>query len=346
MNMPNTIIYFGKLIKGKVLRENTPLALSISVTGNCNFKCGYCYGDFGRKKISDDLSTDQWFHLIEEAAGMGTKSINLMGGEPLLRDDVEEVIDKIKEKKIICSMTSNGSLIEKKIDVIRKLDYIIVSWDGMKDANDKNRGYGTYELIWRGINCLKENKIPFSLVCVLTKHNINDVEKILQVSKEIGSAISFNLPYARYPENGNNPATNLSNQEIKNTLELLIQYKNRNFPLSLSNASRQYALNWPFDYSHKILYGEIPENFKHLPCYMGKFVCHIENNGLVYPCGQLINNFPALNFRDVGFEKAWENVLNMKTCVTCYSLCHNEQNLFCHLNPDVIINTIKRKLMR
>ncbi|HHT9133378.1 MAG TPA: radical SAM protein [Candidatus Avalokitesvara rifleensis] len=342
--MFDNIVYFGILIKGKVLRKNIPLTLSVSVTGGCNFKCSYCYGAFGVGKKHDDLTTDEWFSLIEEAAQMGTKSIYLIGGEPLLRDDIENIVDKVKEKNIICSLNSNGSLIEKKIDVIKKLDNIIISWDGMEDANDKNRGVGTYKLIWRGINCLRENKIPFSLVCVLTKNNIDQVENMLQISKEIGSSISFNLPYEQ--NIGNNRETRLSNQEIANTLKLLIQYKNRNLPLSQSNATQRYALNWPFDYSRKILYGEIPGDFEYVPCYTGKFICHIESNGLVYPCSQLINNFPALDFRDGGFKKAWENVLDKKKCVTCYSLCHNEQNLFFHLHPNVIINTIKRKLIR
>ena len=46
---------------------------------------------------------------------------------------------------------------------------------------------------------------------------------------------------------------------------------------------------------------------------MGRFMCLIEPDGFVYPCGQLIGKFPALNIREVGFKKAWENLFTKKS---------------------------------
>lgn len=345
MNIFDNLIYFEKLIKGKILGKNIPLTLSISITGNCNFRCSYCYGSFGNKKKDYDISTGEWLSLIEEAAEMGTKSIQILGGEPLLRDDIEEIINKIKGKHIICSMNSNGSLVKKKINVIKKLDYITISLDGIGEANDKNRGKGTYEVIWGGIRTLAENKIPYSLVCVITKNNINEIDALIEVSKGLRTSIEFNLLYEQNNiDNDYASAFQLSSQEIKNILTSINRYKNMGYPVSLSNKSRQYALNWLFDYSQKIVYDDLPAGFKCVPCYMGKFMCHIEYDGSVYPCSQLIGQFPAMNIREVGFKKAWENTRAMQKCKTCYSLCLNEINLLHALDFTVLYNTMKRKL--
>lgn len=345
MKILDNFIYFKRLIEGRILRKNIPLTISLSLTGNCNFRCSYCYCNFADNKKRSDLSTNWWFNLIDESAEMGTKSILLLGGEPLLRNDIEDIVDKIKEKHIICSMNSNGSLIRKKINAIKRLDYIIISLDGVGETNDKNRGEGTYDLIMEGIRNLQENKIPFSLVCVITRNNISQLDTIIKKTREIGSAIEFNLPYEQSKESEQSRSIfQLSNQEIKYALRLLNEYKCRGFPIILSNKSRKYALAWPLSYSQKILYDEVPIGFRYIPCYMGKFMCHIEYDGMVYPCAQLIGHFQALDFCKVGLKKAWENTGDMKKCKTCYSICLNEFNLLYNLDFTVLFNTVIRKL--
>ena len=137
MNLIDNIIYFSRLLKSNVTGASIPLTLTLSITGNCNFSCGYCYGDYNKEKSAADLTTDEWFSLIHEAANMGTKSIQLLGGEPLLRDDIDAIVDRIKSHRMICSMNTNGSLIKKYIETIKKLDNLTVSLDGRAEANDK-----------------------------------------------------------------------------------------------------------------------------------------------------------------------------------------------------------------
>lgn len=334
------------ILKGRIFNKNIPLVVGLHVTNRCNFNCVYCYGVYYDNK-KGDFTTNDILKLVDELSDMGTRYITLTGGEPLLRDDIEIIIDRIKEENILCSMNTNGSLIGKKINIVKKLDSITISLDGAEKAtNDKNRGGNTFVKIMEGIRLLKSNKIPFDSVTVVTKNNFRSLRNILELAQNEGFMAEFNLVQDPNSEINNTAKYQLPTEEVKEVLRQLIQFKKEGYPVLYANSSRKYALNWPFDYNCKILYGKIPKNFEYPPCYMGKFICHVESNGLVYPCGQLINNFPALDFRDVGFKKAWENVLNKRKCITCYSLCHNEQNLFYHLHPNVIINTIKRKLMR
>lgn len=341
MNIIDNIVYLGRVLSGRILSKNIPLILSVSITGNCNFRCSFCYGGFGKGKKAGDLSTDEWIRILDEAASMGAKVVQILGGEPLLRDDLGEIVDRIKKRKMIVSINTNGSLVEKRLDVLRKFDSITVSLDGSREANDKNRGKGTYDLIWNGINCLKKNNLPFSVVGVITKNNIHELKEMLETARKNDFSVEFNLPYITAGKKDG--VTSLSAGEIKDALKLINGYKDLGYPLSLSNRAREYAADWPVDYSEGILYGDMPKGFKHLPCYMGRFICYIEHDGSVLPCSQLAGRFPAINAAKEGFKKAWENLLPERRCKTCYNLCYNEMNLLHDMDFTVLSNTSLRK---
>lgn len=339
MGIINCAIFAASLAKGRILRKNIPLSVGVPVTNRCNFDCIYCYGDY-HNRTSRDFTRDEIFGLIDELSSMGTRWITLTGGEPLLREDIGEIVNKIKQKRIICSMNSNASFIVQKIDAVKKLDALTISLDGIGISNDKNRGNGTYEMITEGIKCLKRNKVRFDTVTVLTKNNIDSIDEILHLAKKLNFMAEFNLIQQSNLNAGIQNDFCLEDQTIKRVLRKLIKYKKEGYPLLYAISSREYALKWPTSYKIPIL-DNIPKDFDYIKCYMGKYMCLIDGDGFVYPCSQLIGNFPALNFLEVGFKKAWENLEKEKKCEACYAVCYNEFNQIFAMKPDVWWNTIK-----
>lgn len=339
------VLFAKDVIKGRLFKINIPLVVGLHITNKCNFNCIYCYGLYYDNR-KEDFKTKDILNLIDELADLGTRYVTLTGGEPLLRNDIEEVIDRIKKKKMICSINTNASLIRKKIDIVRKLDSITISLDGAESRiNDKNRGENTFNKIMEGITCLKENNIPFDAVTVVTKNNMEGIKGILELAKKEGFMTEFNLVQDPNSVSSNTAEYQLSTEDAKRILRDLIEYKKKGYPILYANSSREYALNWPFDYEQKILYGEAPKGFYYLPCYMGMFMCHIDADGYVYPCIQLAGRFAALNFKETGFKKAWENLVNKK-CKTCYAVCYNEFNQIYGLKLDVWWNNIKNILLK
>lgn len=344
MGLANQFTFFSKLIKARILGKSIPLSVGIHITNRCNFKCIYCYGNY-HSINKDYLSTEHILSLINELNNMGTKWITLTGGEPLLRDDIEIIIAASKQKNIICSMNTNGSLIRRKINAVKKLDYITVSLDGTKESNDANRGKGSFELAMDGIKCLKENNIKFDVTSVITKNNYNDIGEIFNFAKNIGFITEFNLLQEPNLKNYDDSAINLNDNEIRKILSDLIYYKKAGYPIFYATSSRKYTLKWPVSYKVKILYDKI-NNFRPMNCYMGIFMCHIDADGSVYPCIQLAGKFSAFNFVEVGFKKAWENLMPNKKCTACYATCYAEFNQILDLKLDVLLNIIKQKLRK
>ena len=74
--------------------------VSLNVTNRCNLACSYCYGDYPKREARD-FTTKELLDLIEEFRSMGTRAIYISGGEPLLRNDIEEIIGAIKDKNML-----------------------------------------------------------------------------------------------------------------------------------------------------------------------------------------------------------------------------------------------------
>lgn len=337
--MWNKIRFATNVILARALNRNIPLCVGIHITPRCNFNCIYCYGGYATKNM-EEFSTKQIFDLIDELKKRGTLWITLTGGEPLIREDIEAIIDKIKKKEIICSINTNGSLICKKIEAVKKLDFVTVSLDGDETANDMNRGRGTFKRIMEGIECLRKNKIFFDATAVLTKFNLNSVDTLIDLAEAMGFLVEFNFLQDQNIDYQDQSSFFVEDEDIRYILKKLIESKKERRPIYYTVRSRRYALTWPVSYKKKIIFEDI-FGFKPVSCYMGRLMCHIDSDGKVYPCNQLIGRFPALNFLEEGFGKCWDNLRDKKKCKACYAVCFAEFNRFFDLSPDVWINNLR-----
>jgi cyclic pyranopterin phosphate synthase len=116
--------------------------MRISVTDRCNFRCVYCmpreifgpYHPFLER--AELLSFEEIDHLAGLFVGLGIEKIRLTGGEPLVRRDVELLIEKLaRHPQIDLTMTTNGSLLKQKTKVLKDagLKRISVSLDSLDD---------------------------------------------------------------------------------------------------------------------------------------------------------------------------------------------------------------------
>ena len=150
-----------ELIKAKLLGKISPFYVQFSVTDRCDSNCVYCWANFAKRGYSE-LTLDEVKQVVDELSDLGTWRINLVGGEPLLRDDIRDIISYIKSGGIDCTMTTNGHFIPEKIDEIKGIDLMCVSLDGDEKTHDLNRGKGSYQKAIAGIEAAGENNIQAS----------------------------------------------------------------------------------------------------------------------------------------------------------------------------------------
>lgn len=343
--------YFLSLLKVRLLRRMDPVISVLIVNNRCNFDCKYCYGDYANRK-GQNYTTEEIKNIIDELYNMGTRYLNVHGGETLLRKDIGEIVDYIKSKGIYCCLITNGALLHKKIDEIRNIDNITISLDGTRENNDLNRGKGTYDIALNAINLAIKEGIPLRVSATITKYTMSDIGYMANLAKEMGFSLYFNilfkpLPHAKEFE--------MTHEDIKNAVSQIIEYKKKGFPIFTSYRAAEYARDWPVDHNQYHFLREkdisiLPKNFHPIKCYYGKNKIIIEADGNVYPCPLLEGHFKPMNLREVGLKQAIRHVQETNDCIACPTLAHTDHNLLMDLNVAhiwyVILNQIKEAIKR
>jgi len=246
--------------------------------------------------------------------------IFLMGGEPLLYKGFGQIVEYIKQKGIQCHVTTNGLLISKFIEDLKKADLLMVSLDGNKTGNDLNRGKGSFEKITKGIEIAKENNVPLRINCVLTRNNMNDVEWLLDYADRVNAYVGFTVP-AKCSDLNSHANIVLSNEQVISIHKKLLELKQKKRKITLSERSIEHVLSYPKHFD-ELVYKNEPFHKQISPyeCAYGRYVVFIDAEGSIYPCTTLweyTEVFAPKNvFRD-GWNQALKNAQQLP-CWICY----------------------------
>lgn len=120
--------------------ERPIISLRISITNRCNVNCIYCHHD-GMLESSSEMTSDEIYEICRIAKKIGVEKIRLSGGEPLVRPDIVEIVQKVASldfKDI--SITTNGIFLDKYAKDLKDagLDRINVSLDTLNEETYKN----------------------------------------------------------------------------------------------------------------------------------------------------------------------------------------------------------------
>jgi cyclic pyranopterin phosphate synthase len=151
--------------------------LRISVTDRCNFRCDFCMPE---KPVwlerSEVLSFEEITRVTRILAGMGVEKVRLSGGEPLVRKDLEKLVQMLTAIAGVKSvgLTTNGALLKEKARVLKDsgLSSVTVSLHSLRpDLYDQITG--TKEMYWRVMEGIEEAErvglSPVKINCVVTR---------------------------------------------------------------------------------------------------------------------------------------------------------------------------------
>lgn len=151
--------------------------LRISVNSGCNLHCVYCHRE-GETKPEYPLSLEDIKAILEVAGNLGIRTVKFTGGEPLLREDIVEIIRSVPPG-IESSMTTNGTLLGSLAHDLRKagLARVNISLDSLNPENYKSiTGTGLLSDVLEGIQAARDAGLtPIKINMVLLK-GINEGE--------------------------------------------------------------------------------------------------------------------------------------------------------------------------
>ncbi len=143
-----------------MLQDNTtfPIAVEIDLTNVCNHNCIWCMFDSFRKRVPESLKTDLVMKLKEDLKAYGVKAVTFVGGgEPLVHKDFSMICEEYL-KDFDVGVVTNGELINKHIEVLKKCKFVRISLDAGTSRTHKrlHRSVGeSYRKIMNNIRSLR-----------------------------------------------------------------------------------------------------------------------------------------------------------------------------------------------
>ncbi len=159
-------------------------------TRTCNLNCIHCYSSSGSETYPGELSTEEAYRFIDDLADFDVPVLLFSGGEPLLREDLFELLQYAGEQGIRATLSTNGTLIDREAAGRFKalgLGYVGVSLDGVGEKHDRFRGQkGAFDRALQGIrNCFSAG-LRVGLRFTVTRHNLDQVPEVFRLLEEEG----------------------------------------------------------------------------------------------------------------------------------------------------------------
>ena len=338
----------AKLVKAKVTGRRIPVRVCLLVTKYCNLTCFFCYAeDILNSKAVQEYSLDNIKNIVDQLYKAECRQITIVGGEPLIRDDIGEIIDYIHDKGIFVEMTTNGYFVKKRIEALKKVDHLCISLDGNKESNDKSRGEGSFEKIIEGIKCATENGIAVRVHATLSKitNNEESLKFLVEFCKRMD--VKLNISEISLPGIEQKDAKYLlSKEESRNFYKVYRGFKKSGYPIASSYLAMDYVERWPLGDETTLYKKDLDKVSKgsYFPCTFGRTQAFVSADGNVYPCTKKWGD--GKNIFEVGFDKAWKYFDGLD-CVACKELGCIEQSAITNLTFRTLFNTLKNfALMR
>jgi MoaA/NifB/PqqE/SkfB family radical SAM enzyme len=159
--------------------------IGFQVTRRCNLKCIYC----SEADTLPDAKLSDIKKMIDKLVSHGLKRISITGGEPLLRDDIEEILKYVKEKNVNITLSTNGMCLdEKKLGRLRPyIDNIRFSIRGLKKIHNQITGNNqSFDKVIESIKLCRKIGLPISVVATIVTENYQHMEEIARLCEDKG----------------------------------------------------------------------------------------------------------------------------------------------------------------
>ena len=230
-----------------------------NVTTRCNCRCKHCVPKVYAGK-NQELTSKKMIELYEKSKYLKGNTVNIGGGEPFVKEDLEDFVLYLDKNKIPCVISTNGWFTEKVIHLVEQLEdnktvRFSISIDGTEERHDEiRRCKGIYKRAMETLKALKERNFDVQVNIVVQKDNVSSLGEFDKIFK------ALNVPVAYIPE------VFVSGDEFNFTPDDIREiFKYVTYP-----RGRKYLLS--------------QGKFVITNCHAGNNSWHVDSNGDVYAC--------------------------------------------------------------
>ncbi|HKF72494.1 MAG TPA: pyrroloquinoline quinone biosynthesis protein PqqE [Stellaceae bacterium] len=169
-----------------------PLAVLAEVTHRCPLQCPYCSNPLALDRARDELDTDTWRRVLDQAATMGVLEVHFSGGEPMARGDLEELVAHAARAGLYTNLITSGVLLsDTRADALVEggIDHVQISIQDVEDpAGDRIAGYaGAQRLKREAAARVRERDLPLTINAVVHRQNLIRLPAVIEEAVELGA---------------------------------------------------------------------------------------------------------------------------------------------------------------
>ncbi len=278
-----------------------PFCVSFEITYSCNAHCKHCHLGGPAK---EERATPARFGEI--ARQLKPVVAQISGGEPLLRKDLEEIIQAIRvpNRPPFIVLTTNGALLNKdKYYALRQagVDEFSLSFDYPDERHDEFRKIpGLFKRISKLMQDIQsESNKAITLACVIQKDNFRDLYKMAEMAREWGVKINFSTYTWLRTNNKGYLFDDGELEEFKGVQKQLLEFKRKHNTIRTSD----YVFAKMIDFF---------ENERLPGCRAGERFFVVNPDGTLSPCGLILKKYNTQ-------KEIKEKFLKDNTCEYCYT---------------------------
>lgn len=279
--------------------HSKPLWLLAELTYRCPLQCPYCSNPVEIAKYNDELSTQDWIRVLKEARKMGATQLGLSGGEPLVRQDLEEIIAEARQLGYYTNLITSGvGMDEKRVAAFKEagLDHIQISFQASdEELNNYLGGTASFQHKLDMARVVKQYEYPMVLNIVIHRQNIDQMKDILDMT------IALKADYVELASTQYYGWSKINAEQLLPTREQLTRAE---------AIAHEYQERMKDDM--KIIY-VVPDYFEERPkaCMngWGSIFLTIAPDGSALPC-HAAAQLPGLTFpnvKDMSIPEIWDN---------------------------------------
>lgn len=166
-----------------------PYTLVAELTYRCPLRCVYCSNPLDYASHRDALATADWLRVFREAEDLGVVQLNLTGGEPLVRDDLEALVEGARALDLYTNLITSGiPCTRERLARLQAagLDNVQVSIQDVRaPQSDRIAGLRSFERKLEVARMVKELGLPLTVNVVLHRENLDQVPEIIALAESL-----------------------------------------------------------------------------------------------------------------------------------------------------------------
>jgi radical SAM protein with 4Fe4S-binding SPASM domain len=299
----------------------------ISITNRCNSRCKMC--DIPIEK-TEELDTPSWKHIIRDLPSCGAKTLVFSGGEPLLREDLFELLSFAKSVGLNTCITSNGIMIDDSVAsklLQTGINVVNVSVEGPEEVHDLLRGAGNFKKTVLALAALGKHKIETTIATTVSRYTYKNLNSVVELAKEYNvTTVKFQPFSSLFVDDKKRikeftiSENNLQEMEtiIKDVILLSARY-------GIAVNPEKYLLNIPYYLSGK-------STGSNNVCGALLSSCPINSKGEIFPCwvlsgrDNLIGSLKGNSFLSLWGGRRHISIIEKierKGCPSCMMSCYD-----------------------